>query len=244
MNKKTFVILDVLLLLVLMFVLLRPSRSKYFIAGQTKLVYKNNEWQYVEDNKNILNRSYKIYDKSTLIGTYQIDEYNYMLGYKKDDIFYSMKNDNYAVSGFVEFEVANTKIEELNSDDLNELSKVLIKKGISNYESLSTNEKIVYDIDNDGKEETIYNVSNYLNGHENEKKFFLIYIIDKDDMEYLVSEIYDSYSSYKKYEIESLLRFDSSDDYNILLKYDDSEVNLKYMCQKKSGTYELIKYEK
>lgn len=209
-NKKNIIVISILVLCVFILVLISLSRktSENYILldGITSWKYEKGEYEEISSDF-FEGELTEIYTPiNGLVGTYKITKSadgflaytdsilgNRYLGFVGDDSF-----------DFAQFE--KKKLDEVN---LKRLSEILKERNISTYTELSTNEQISYDIDRDGKLETIISVSNYFLQNKDEQYFNFVYVIDGNDISYLVDKVYERKDDpfVGKYEIEYLISF-------------------------------------
>lgn len=205
-NKKIYIVLIAFLLL---FALLM-----YLTVGKANIKSEKNELTIVLNNKTIFNYSNKRWtmEKDDYIDDYSFKEYSIYLDSKyvgnyniwHDDQWYLFDSNNNAVNYTEKFlgvksnyDIKVKEFEIQNNDLTGEAGEIFNKYKVFNEDEITENTKIIVDIDNDGKEETIYAVSNVFPMFYEPEEIFSYVFMEKDSKIYYMykyESVADSYS--------------------------------------------------
>lgn len=226
-------LLVVLIILIFLITILSQNNTGYIlIDGITKLKYENGNYQLLTSNKEFLQDKMMIYNSYGKVGEYEI--------YKTDDELLRYTNftlgNKYIAFLNLNEEISTFEITELDQDNLKVLKTLLKEYGIEKYTNLFKNEQVIYDIDKDGFSETIISVSNYSFDSNDAKYFNFVYVIDDDEINYLVNEVYNKQDFIGNYSIEYLFCLNKKK-YDIVLYYSDWDSNYHEVYQNKNGEY-------
>ncbi len=229
-SNKVYIILIVTLFLfagILYLLIGLPSRNvekreiTILTGEKTAFQLKNGYWQAVNSSYEIGKydwEKYSVYLDDEYSGEYYLwnDGDNFRLfDLQKQAVHYTEKmlalraNFNLNVKTFEIFE----------NIDYNYVLEMLESHGISSNESLTVNNYLNVDIDSDGKEETIYVVSNaFIEEVEPETTFSFVFMI-KDNKTYMLYEYQEKnlFGNALKPYIHSILDADGDGSYEILL---------------------------
>lgn len=199
--KKYFWIIIICVIYALIAILMAEfsnySTNNLLINYNVKWHYKNGKWSNISDeefNKMKL-KGYKIMDISTneYVGKYDLVLNNYW--YVENKIY---ENSMFAYKGLSKLSVIDCSLEELSQSDFDIIAKVLKDKNISGYNELTISDKIIIDYDNDGDNETIYEISNMYAEEERNEFFSTIFIYDNGNYDILEINIVNGDSMFDK----------------------------------------------
>lgn len=222
--------------------LLKNKKNFDYIVINDKLIIrkKNNRWNIIRKNLNKYSWNfYSVYIDHEYFGRdylyfndqiYLFDKDKMALNYNGDFIAFNNK----------EYKDINYEIK--NSTEKNMLASILKKNGLDNNQNYTSNYYIDIDIDNDGKNEQLYVVSNrFPIDNVNAKKYFgFIYLVDDNKVNILyknVSNTTDGFSGCKPY-IRNIINNNNS--YYIITgcaTYSDGATNLS-LYEYKSGAFD------
>ncbi len=197
--SKIIVIISIFLLIVLIVVLLSFNNAKektpsnnpsndpssnptteeklkkdYLVVNDTDLwQYSNNSWQEI-NNFNIENQNFSIYINKEYLGFYELRYINNWSIFDSDNNYIDYDGNILAFTSNLKINVKKYAISKINENDLNKINSLL--KSDIKMEELSTNELVEIDLNNDGINDRLVNVSNV--DSENSSIYFsLIYAI-------------------------------------------------------------------
>lgn len=190
----------------------------------------NTFWSYDKENKWI-NNSNKIVFGNNKYNVYINKEYKglYDIELSNDKWYYFDNNNNdmdfegslFAYNGSRKISMIDYSINTIAEDDLNYVIKAIDDKSINqiNLSDLTVNEKVLLDLDNDGKNEEIYAISNFFcELCDDVKKFYSIaFIVDNNKITILNKSIGDDYYSMNLYQINYIIDLDKDNNYEIVL---------------------------
>lgn len=199
--KKRYIILILcflIYLLIALFIFGSPKKKKsdeadYILFANNQIwKYSNSEFFDVLDNINIVGqKKFYIYDNGTYKGYFNLGLYESKI-YLFDDDDNSYKYDG-ELMGFTDnnkHKVVNLLSQQLDDNDTLFIQKEFNKNNLEyQYINLNNVNKYVADIDNDGENEIIYNISNMLDEEKQGKGYSLIFINDSDKIYELIKDI-------------------------------------------------------
>lgn len=184
-----------------------------FVGEKAKWQYKNGQWSNMETIPQKLG-TFNIYNIATGDSSKKMNLYyaNNKLISKNKESF----NDGFYImyKGKEDFNVLSFKRRyDVSSKEISEIKKNM---GIKNSDIPSA-AKIVLDIDNDGTDETIYEVYNSLNYDPDVNKYYSLVCI-KDGNKYIkLAYKTDNYIFYDNYVLSSIVDFTNDGDYEIII---------------------------
>lgn len=212
--KKTLLIIlscSLFLLIILMFLVNRSSSSYLIFDSRLFLKYGDDNFEIVSSDE-LFNRDYHTFYQKEYIGKYEV--YNADVENKK--VFFTNSESSEAYTFDTPYLAVTSEIEYLpfeavssSSDDLSYLTYDLDKYFIESVDDLDIFEKVVYDFDLDGEDESIF-VASYWNevddGLDLETSFSTIFLVDNGIIYSLgYAEPYPAY----EYEDDSFFTMDS-----------------------------------
>lgn len=220
-NKKIYILIIVFLVL---FALIM-----YITVGKDNIKSEKNELSLILNNNTIFNYSNKNWTKEKVdyIDNYNFKEYSIYLDSKyvgdyyiwHDDQWYLFDQNNNAVNYTEKFLAVksnyNIKVKEfeiVNNDLTGEAGEIFNKYKIYNQDEITENTKIIIDIDNDGKDEEIYSVSNVFPMFYEPEKIFSYVFMKKDNKIYYMYEYESEADSYSGCIPQISAIFDSDED--------------------------------
>lgn len=183
-----------------------------------------NKWRNSGSNIVYGDAKYNIYIYSQYMGKYDLDlgkEKWYYFDSNYDDA--NFKGELFAYNGTRKFKMIDYKTSEILTDDLKYLNEINDSINISNIKitDLIINQKVSLDMDNDGKEEQLYAISNfYCETCENISEYYsLVFIVDDNKVQLLAQSYTDAsnYSSVPIYDINYIIDIDEDNEYEIIL---------------------------
>lgn len=215
-NKKSYVIIIVILVLYLIFALLiykyglfRKKTSFILFSDNVVLSIKKNKYNFSNLDSEILKKKkFLVYDYNKFLGKYNINFSDDMYRVYGDDYnLVAFENNFLAIYSDKDNIIMNTNnIEDLDSEDFKILDVILKENGIYSYESLSFAQKTK--INANGKDNAyIYNVSNNDFMNSDDKFFSIVFIADKNRYDLIKFDVVNSDNLYyaKSYYIEALI---------------------------------------
>ena len=244
-NKSYVIIISILIIYVLIMIIIGKSKlfekKDYYVVMNNNVIWKyNDEWNVItkeKEKEEILEKTqFTIHYENKKIENYYLD---YDIIWKAHDSQFhlvNIKNNFFAYSQGFEINMVDIKYQQMSSQDEEIIKPYLNKKGLNNYGNLTTKEKLIYDINNDGKQETVYIISNNILGDNiatTEKFFHMVILKENNNLTTLAESIVNSKYDLKVYKVEAIIDYDNNKKYEIIL-------NKKYYSQNGTPCSELI----
>lgn len=196
------------------------KNSLYIIDNSgIKIKLENGKWSNITELEDYNLKKFNIYEGDNLLGEYKVIYSNRFHLY---DDFGKEKTFNgpiFAYRGKAKLEVISTsEINTLDDVDKNIISQALIDNNLnSNYE-FNLKQKVSYDIDNDGVNETIYALNNYYIENNDKDTFSIIFIYDNNEIKTIAKEVAkdNNVYSHPMYEIKKLLDVKKDGKYELM----------------------------
>ena len=219
---------------------LKKRGKLYIVSPNYKIQYINGKWSNITNVDDYNMQEFEVFNNKSHLGKYKIIAANKLLLYDENGKNVKYDGDIFAYYGSFDIEMLNSNID----DNTNETDKKIVSqaiaeadiKGVSDY---SIRQKLVVDIDYDGINETIYNVSNNLIGDPNtldgirettDDNIFSLVFMYKDNEINIIDKKEDTTIS-KAFELDSIV--DIKTDGDIELIYLDKYVQTEDdMCVK------------
>lgn len=190
--KKWHVALAIagIIYLVLLFFLVNnkePKEQYLFLSENTLIVRSNGKWKK-STAKEISDMTF--YENSKELGVYSVkkSDFGYEIYDKNGSIYSDFSEKLTGTSKQMRMTVSQFHKEELNDKDLSIVNRVLEDRGIHQYSILTSSEKISFDFDHDGQDETIYAVSNAFGESEFLSVFSFVFMLNDGKAEILYEE--------------------------------------------------------
>lgn len=167
------------------------NKTYIMIGADEKLKYEKGKYVDIKNNERKLYQGEKfdIYDETGHLGIYQLKYHQGRWHAFGDDYsFVKLTEPIFAIKSNKKYSVPTYDVENLNSEDITLLDGMLKEEGITKY-NISLNQKITFDLDNDGKNESLYSVSNLFEDDGADGYFSLVYYIKKGKVEILNKKI-------------------------------------------------------
>lgn len=210
----------------------KSNGKKWSNSSLRKLKRMSFDKFYSFDSKKYIGETYLNYDK-------ELDVYN--KNFEKLSLTYGI------LSIKSNLPLKNTKAvdfyDDIDDSDYPYLEEIFNKYSIDE-DGEMTNLKYIVDLNNDGKEDSIYNISNFYNDEEKSQAFSIIFSVINDNIEIIESTIIDASEELK--EKNSYLKYiadvDSDGDYEIIIlktSYgnDKNDCNAMYKYDSNSNKY-------
>ena len=164
-TKRTIIFSSLLLIICIIIIILVNIRTKsiYIVVNDRGLQYNNSSWSNIDLKSQIFGKyKFNVYKGNENKGVYEIN-------YVNDQwYFFDENNDSYhfdegdLLAYYGDVDVVGINVESLTIDDLSIINEALKEKDlyISTLDELSSHSKVVYDFDNDNKNEVIYTLNN------------------------------------------------------------------------------------
>lgn len=138
----------------------RKYEKLYLVGNEIQIKYENGKWSNIIDSSDYSLKKFDVINDKQYLGNYKVLFNNRLLLYengKKVDY----DGDIIAYRGTLKFKLSSYNYNEAksNEDDFI-IKKALNKVKISEDAFYSIDQKVFSDVDNDGNNETIYNISN------------------------------------------------------------------------------------
>ncbi len=226
MKKKngSWIILVILVLIIIgVFIYMKNANQEkndsYIVYNDSAVFrYHKEKWEKISKEENgVFDNRFDVYMDNSYEGKFEIR-------YVNDKWYYFDENmDSKDLSGEMfayysknDILLAKNKIEQVNSEDVNYINKALKKKKIMVDENTNyiMNEKISYDVDSDGKNETIYALSNADVLEDLTDTFSTVFYVKNNKVHTLLLENYTNESeNIVLYSINNLFTFKNEDKY-------------------------------
>lgn len=255
-KKKYYVIIAILVIYFLcMFIFIiypamKKSKRQIYIMvdNAAKWKFEGDKWEDIpDDESNLYNwQKFKLYKDSVYAGEYNLLYNDRFLVYDDQRKPVPMTNyDFLAVRSNQKFSVAEYETVEIDEEHMKYVEQILNEYHITSRE-LVTKQMIIYDIDSDGNNETIMNISNLFETQAAPSKIFSFIFVVKDDKITIVSKIVDTLDkklNYCKPYIHSLIDTDNNKNYEIITGcgYYMNNKNCVEMYEYQSKKYQKIK---
>lgn len=226
MNKKSkfwIILVIVILIVISIFVFFnekgKTSKDAYFVYNDSgTFMYSNGKWDnFSKEENTIFDNKFKVYIDRESKGKFEMRYVNdrwYFFDSNMDSEDFS--GDIFAYYSKNNISVAENKVEEIDSNDISYINKALKKEKITVNESTAyrIGEKTNYDVDSDGKEETIYAVSTADILEDLDDSFSTIFYVKNNKVYTLLLDTYTNNSdSVILYSINNLFSFENENKY-------------------------------
>ena len=255
MKKKYFIVGIIIIVYIVIMILIFGSKSKdnknqyMFIGNQTKWRLVNNEWLDISNLNQIINdNKFYVYDESGYIGNYELNYVNnkwYIFDDNQNPI--NLNGELFAVNKKIE--VKNYEISAITESDIEKINKYNKKSylTIKDLDNLTTNQKIVVDLDSDNNDEILYFISNMFTSNQQDNgKYFSYVLYLKNNRLYELKNTkktqnnrFDSYN----YSISKIIDYNSDGKYEIIINKIPFRPygECKIMYGFKNNKYQIIK---
>jgi len=246
-DKKIYIILIsiyvVIALIAVIFIGVNNKQKGYIILPGYDLYYKNKNTiksynKKIDELKDIIT----ITDIETKKLKFKNEEQLEI--YENNEITDIRQNLIMAYSSNLNFDIANYSKETLNDEDIKILNQILEEHDIIGYENLNTNEKISFDYDQNGIEETIYFVSNLFEETVYDKVFAFVYYIENNEIKYLSEQVTDILKIYDLCvpRMNSIVDLDEDKKYEFIIscEYFSNKGIQNSIYKKQNNLFELI----
>ncbi len=223
-NKKKIIIGVVLIFILIaigvyLFLNKTKKNDTYLIFNDSgAFKYEDEEWTTFNNAEDpIFDNGFNVYIDNEYKGKYEIRYVNDMWYYfDENNDSQDFSGELFAYNSKDDITLANIKKQEIDENDISYLNDVLkdedIKTGINDYYRI--NEKIDFDVDGDGKEETIYAISNADVMENQDKVFSTVFYVKNDKIHTLKLDVYDSdEENYYLYSINNLFELEKNGKY-------------------------------
>ena len=240
-NKNNILIAILIIIFVIfqIFILIRKDNNYIYIGNFTKVTVKKNNIKIINKNKKLDLSKVMIYFNEEFIPGYikseKSDINNEKLLYNAYDTkgnTLQFTDDLIAYTGDKEIKIASPNILELPLDKDNEIiNDYIFNKAKNKIETdyqidYRDYKKIIFDIDNDGDNETIYSLD-VVEGDENEYSY--VFIVDDEE----IKTISEKSGSVQNVNLEKILffkliDFDNDGKYEIVLRLKNGDYGNNY----------------
>lgn len=262
-NIKTVYIMIIVFLLLFFFLFIFLNRKNAIVKESTTKEYDtvlivdnmifqktNNRWNTVTNKNNIIKNvnwnEYKIYIDYKYFGKYNLVYSDEWLAFDKNREAVDLEGSNYSFFAHTAKDNYDVKKLTINKDEDIEIVKRILKEydiSINNEPEVNINAKV--DLDNDGKEETIYALANMLPEDVSEP-LFTLFIVEKEGVLYKLykstEEVNSANVCYPM--INSVLDIDNDKNYEIIMSCTttgvDSIKTVLYKYDKEKDDYEIV----
>lgn len=235
-RMKLIVVLLVIFICMSLFVTFKKSGNIAYIGSNTKILITKDGFTIKNDSKKLNLTKAKIYFNGDFIDGYlKSDVSNNKVVYNAYDQNGNILRFNDALiayTGNKEIKVAHlSKLELMEEKDVNNIAKYLYsdeaKLNLFDYSIDYNNyEKYIYDIDNDGDKEIIYNIDISV---ADDKNYTFVLLYDNDEIKVVDKESGNVGPETKKISFTNLIDFNNDGIYEIIIKEKQDEyVNAVY----------------
>ncbi len=227
-KKKILIVISILAIyLIIMIALFGVDQVKnkwYYVdilmEPYTYWHYENGYWKNEEKNPDsMLGKSYKVYGDHKFLYD-GILQYNFEKWYAFDQNNQplTLKDNFFAYRGNMNIEVLDFEIQEMSNSEKIE-AKGLLKEQDIQFEPVYTKQnKIELDLNNDGKKETIYIISNTLGTEDQETYFSIAYIKENGKKEILINDISKDMYSVAALNIKEIIDINKDKKYELIFE--------------------------
>jgi hypothetical protein len=222
--------IKIYIILITFFILLAIAlfTKVYIIDTKTKgyIIFSGNNIYY-KNHDNITKYEKDVNSLTAINVITSSGNYNLNFKYRNQEVLYFIKKEQTVLDGdlqiayskgldldLIEFNTSDLDIEELQK-----ASDILKENGIIGYETLSS-EKLEFDFNQDGTNETIYFITNLFDESIYEKVFAFAYYIEYDNVYYLIKEIDDVENTYDLCVPRANSIIKINDDYELVISCD------------------------
>lgn len=221
-TSKVIITMFIIYTIILLAIFLPPylyRRGKlYIVSNSFKIKYVNGNWFNVEEDKEFNLRKFDIYEENSYKGKYRLLYSNKIVLLDEDDARTDYSGNIIGFSGSLKANVLEANFyESEDSFDSSVVKKAISQAEIGNVSDYEVKQKAKIDIDNDGIEEVIYNVSNNMISDPNtldgfrdttDSIVFSLLFIYKDNNIYIIDKKINSTGD-RIFELTKLLDFRS-----------------------------------
>ncbi|MDD3340781.1 MAG: hypothetical protein PHN72_01070 [Bacilli bacterium] len=256
-GKKKYVILFIILgiYLVILFLMfgLKEFRNKHFeaflmVSPSTRWQFTGGEWVDVKDPKAYNNLDFDVYNDNTFLGKFNVvyNEKFYLFDQKKISQKYT--GNMLAYRGNRDIDIIKYDEEQIDTEDTSIIQKVLNENEIKYSAEKVSGTKTKLDVNNDGKQETIYVITNVFNNDvtQSDSIFGMSFIIEENHIDYLYKRI-DIYENMIKDmcrpTLHSIIDIDKDKKYEFIMScsYFSQKGTCNSMYDNQENKYEILK---
>lgn len=227
-----------------------PKPKTYLLIGSTaQWKFDGSSWKNIESDEKDLYawKNYDVFVDRKKFGNYKVtfsEKKWYLFENNRTPVNY--QGDFLGIRSNRPYKVADFETEEVTTQDLPYIEKVLEDNGLKTNQSYTDSYKAVYDIDSDGKEETIYVISNMFPlDFAPSNVFNFVFVVDngKIRMVYKTIDAFTNMYNHCKIRLHYLVDTDDNGKYEIILNcnYYSTQGTCTTMYEKKGSKYERIK---
>ena len=253
MSKKYKILIAILIIYIVLMILIFgfgvfKNETYIMIGTEEKLKYSHGKYEDIKIKENNLYQGEKfdVYNDSKLEGKYILKYHNDKWHAFKDDYqFVKITQPIFAIKTNKKYSVPKYQETNLNNSDLKILDGILTQEKVYNY-NLSNNQKVIIDLDGDGKKEKLYIVSNLFEDESANKYFSLVYYIKDGKINILKKQIGNANKKFdlKYYYLEQLIDLNDDDKIEIIIT-EDCYSNVCEICSEifslKYGKYKSLR---
>lgn len=223
-NKKKLIIGIVLVFVLIaigvyLFLIIAKKNDTYLIFNDSgAFKYEDNKWTtFNNEEDSIFDKQFNVYIDNEYKGRYEIRYVNDMWYYfDENNDSQDFSGELFAYNSKDDITLANIKKQEIDKNDIFYINDILtdadIKMDINDYYRI--NEKVNFDIDSDGNEETIYAISNADVMENQDKVFSTVFYVKNNKVHTLKLDVYDSdEENYYLYSINNLFELEKNGKY-------------------------------
>lgn len=223
-NKKKLIIGIVLFFVLIaigvyLFLIIAKKNDTYLIFNDSgAFKYEDNKWTtFNNEEDSIFDKQFNVYIDNEYKGRYEIRYVNDMWYYfDENNDSQDFSGELFAYNSKDDITLANIKKQEIDENDIFYINDILtdadIKMDINDYYRI--NEKVNFDIDSDGNEETIYAISNADVMENQDKVFSTVFYVKNNKVHTLKLDVYDSdEENYYLYSINNLFELEKNGKY-------------------------------
>lgn len=151
----------------------RGNNGTIIVSSLGGYVCKNGNCDYVTVNQmNTDSKDFEVYKKNQFVGSYQLS-YLKSWNFMQNGQWIQFYGDFLAVESSLHSEILDFRYEDMNESDISDIRSFI---SIDNISNLDTNQVIVLDIDQNGKEDRIGVFSNQIEESDSATYFSLVYL--------------------------------------------------------------------
>lgn len=228
-SKKTYIIILVVLAVYFLVFFLTLGREnlkqeKYsttiIVGNSTIWNYSGKKWTHITNKSTIKKLDWQIFDvyiDNEKLGKYYLwnDDQWYLFDKNKNAVNYTGKLLAYKSN----YEINVLQYQEEEITDYSYINEVLTENDLPSTSTFTTSKQAIFDIDNDGIDETLYVISNvFADDYYPENLFAIAFMVKDGEIQYLYKNITSNtdYNVCKPY-LNSIIDVNKDDKYEIIL---------------------------
>ncbi len=166
-KNKVLMILGIVAIVICVFVFVKfnlDARKAFLVIGDETWGYIDKKWTNIKNTSGVFDKyNFNVYVDKKYQGKYEMKYFNNIWYYfDKENDSHKFDGDIISLAGDRNIDFVNVTIEEVIDSDLENINSALKEKSVNiiDLDKYPVKEKISYDFDGDGVEETVYSINN------------------------------------------------------------------------------------